>query len=243
MSKHRQFQGCALVTGGANRIGKGISLKLSSLGFDIALHHNASERAAQETAKEIRKQKSRCTIFSCDLNNETQTKSLLTKIARSFPNITLLINNASIFEPSKLLPGSLNTFNRHMNINLKAPYILTCAFAEKCKKGQIINILDTHITQNKTAHIAYLLSKKALESLTHLSATALAPSIRVNGIAPGVILPPKGKRASYLNRLVQDVPLKKKGDIDHITQSVQFLLENDDLTGQIIFVDGGEHLK
>lgn len=119
---------------------------------------------------------------------------------------------------------------------------MTQEFAKVCKKGHVINMIDTNIVKNKTQHLTYLLSKKALLELTKLSAIELAPRIRVNGIAPGLILAPTGKGEGHLLARAKNVPLKKQGSPENIVQSVQFLIENTYLTGQIIFNDGGEHL-
>ena len=231
-----------LITGSANRIGKGIALKLAGLGYNIALHHNNSREAALKTAAEIKRKGGHCEIFAADLGDEQETKALIPAVTAKMPRLTLLINSASIFEPSRLISLDLDNWNRHFSINLKTPYILTSLFANICKKGHIINILDTNITKNKTSYFAYLLSKKSLHELTKLSAVALAPQIRVNAIAPGLILPPAGQKTNYLDRLAKQVPLKRKGEISNITHSVKFLIENDYLTGQVLFNDGGEHL-
>ena len=129
-----------------------------------------------------------------------------------------------------------------MAVHVKAPYILTQEFARLCKAGSIINILDTHITENRTAHFDYLLSKKTLAAFTQQAAVSLAPKIRVNAIAPGLILPPVAEKADYLNRLAKKIPLKRKGNIENITHAVQFLAKNNYITGQVLFIDGGEHL-
>ena len=232
----------ALITGGAHRIGKAIALALADLGYHIALHYHQSKEDALKTATEIRRKGSRCDLFCADLANEHDAKELIPAILAKIPPLTLLINSASLFEPSELASLDIDNWDRHFAIHLKAPYILTSIFAGRCKKGQIINILDTHVTKNKTAHFAYLLSKKSLYELTKLSAVALAPQIRVNAIAPGLILPPTGQSNAYLDRLAKHVPLKRKGELSQIIQSVKFLIENDYLTGQVIFNDGGEHL-
>ena len=232
----------ALVTGASQRVGKTIALKLAAMGFDIALHYQSSIKDAARTAQEIKRSGVRCALFNCDFTKEEETCSLVGAVKEIFPRLALLINNASIFEPSTIKRASLDNFNRHWAINLKAPWILTQTFAKLCRQGQIINILDTHITRHKTKYAAYLLSKKALSELTKLAAVELAPNIRVNAIAPGLILPPANEDKSYLERLAQNVPLKKKGDVDQIAQTIEFLINNPYLTGQIIFNDGGEHL-
>ena len=232
----------ALVTGAAVRIGKGLALKLAELGFQVALHYNHSEKDVREVANLIKKEGGQCATFQCDLSDAEETKLLIGRVKERFSKLNLLINSASIFEKSSLTTDSLDSLKRHFAINFDAPYILTCSFAKECRTGQIINILDTNVVKNKTSYAAYLLSKKALLELTKLSAVQLGPDIRVNAIAPGLILPPTNQNNSYLLKRAQEIPLKRKGDIATITQCLQFLLENHYLTGQIIFNDGGEHL-
>ncbi len=236
------MQDAALITGGAKRIGKEISLLLSALGYDIALHYNHSAAEARQTSLQIQSNGVRCETFRCDLSSEKNVSGLISTVKRKFPNLNLLVNSASIFEKSSLIAGSASALNTHFAANLKAPYILSCQFARACKKGQIINLLDTNISKNKTAYSAYLLSKKSLAEFTKLAAVEFAPNIRVNAIAPGLILPPERKNKDYLERLAKRIPLKRRGHPGQIALTVQFLLENDFVTGQTIFVDGGEHL-
>lgn len=231
-----------LITGGAQRIGKSIALALADRGFDIALHYNHSRSEALKVAQEIRQKGTCCELFACDLGKESQVLLLLEKARKKFPQLNLLINNASIFKPSGLERRELKLLDVHWSINFKAPFILTGEFSRLCRKGQIINILDTSITKNQTEHLGYLISKKALGELTKMSAVMLAPNIRVNGICPGVILPPAGKDNRYLEKRASQTPLKKIGDLKYITRSVEFLVDNEFLTGQTVFVDGGEHL-
>ena len=238
----KRNQEAVLITGSAGRIGKAIALSLARSGYAIALHYKNSTQAATQTAVEIRRHGVRCEIFPCDLSNEYEVKELIPAVLKKLPKLKLLINSASIFERSSLVPLDLKNLDKHLMVNLKAPYILTSVFAERCKKGHIINILDTNVVKNKTAHMAYLLSKKSLRDLTKLAAVALAPNIRVNAVAPGLILPPAGEPAGYLDRLAKQIPLKRKGTPEQIALSIKFLMENDYLTGQIIFNDGGEHL-
>jgi len=234
--------GAALITGGAKRLGKAIALTLAQRGFDIAIHYNTNRNEAEATVKEIERLGRHCRLFAGNLADEDETKSLIPSVRKTFKNLNFLINSASIFKTSGIATRDTALLDAHYAINLRAPYILTAGFAEQCKKGQIINILDTHITKNKTSHAGYLLSKKSLADFTKMSALHLAPRIRVNGIAPGLILPPEGKGPGYLARLAKNIPLRRKGSTRNITQTVEFLLENDYLTGQIIFADGGEHL-
>lgn len=242
MAKKRNAQDVVLVTGGAKRIGKAICLSLSSRGYAIALHYHHSVHEAERTAKAIRQKGGTCELFPCDLSDEQQVTALIPGVLKKFSRLTVLINNASIFEPSTIKSPDLKSFDRHFTVNFKAPYILTSQFARNSRKGHIINVLDTHITDHKTSYADYLLSKKALGELTKLSAVELAPHIRVNGIAPGLIFAPAQAGPGHLEKLAKKVPLKQKGDVSQIVRSIEFLLNNPYITGQIIFNDGGEHL-
>lgn len=242
MAKKLKTQGSVLITGAAKRIGKAICLFLASRGFNIALHYNRSSREAKTLSEEIRSKGVRCEMFCCDLSDTKQANTLVSDVHKKFSDLNVLINNASIFEPSTIRSASLSLLRRHFAVNLDAPFILTSQFAKKCKNGHIINILDTHVAQNTTQHSTYLLSKKALGNLTQLSAVEFAPHIRVNAIAPGLILPPEQESEDYLERLSKKIPLQKKGDVDQIAYAIHFLLNNPYITGETIFVDGGEHL-
>ena len=237
----KMYPQAVLLTGGAKRIGRAICLKLSSLGFAVVLHYNHSKQEALKVAEDIRREGGSCELLACDLNRPRQVMTLIKKAKKIFPGLNLLVNNASIFEPSELKTATLNSLDRHFNINLKAPFILTQNFAHLCQRGHIINILDTNITKNWSEHFTYLLSKKTLYELTKLSALALAPDIRVNAVAPGFILNPVPKSGKS-SRVIGDIPLKRRGNVEQITECIEFLIKNDYLTGQVIFNDGGEHL-
>jgi len=231
-----------LVTGAAKRIGKAICLSLSSFGFTIALHYNRSSQAAKKLSDQIRNSGGQCQLFRCDLSDEKQTHQLIANVRKTFPDLNVLINNASVFEPSTIKNSTGELLREHFAVNFNAPFILTSQFAKKCKKGNIINILDTHIAQNTTQHSTYLLSKKALYALTQMSAVEFAPNIRVNAISPGLTLSPAQKSSDYLDRLSKKIPLQKKGNVGQITHTIAFLLNAPYITGQNIFVDGGESL-
>lgn len=234
-------KGTVLVTGGAQRIGKQICLFLAQKGFRVALHYSRSRHAANATAQEILSQGGTCKTFASDLSNPNATRALIRTVKKSFPDLNLLINNAAVFAPTSD-KNYAESFEEHMLLNLKAPYILTFEFSRLCSSGQIINMLDTRVTQNDTQYLAYTLSKKGLMDWTELSAAALAPRIRVNAIAPGLVLPPSGKDLSYINKLAQRIPLKHKASMENILKAVEFLLDNRDMTGQVLYIDGGRHL-
>ena len=239
MSTHKS----ALITGGAKRIGKAIAVHLAENGFDIALHYNTSKAEAEETAKEIKSKGQNCILFQCNLSNTKDSLSLTDKVKQSFPSLSLLINNASIFEKRSFLNTDLDFFENHFNINFKAPFFLSQCFAKSVKEGHIINFLDTNITRDRTKYFVYNLSKKMLSEFTKMAAIELAPNIRVNAVAPGPILPPSNGEKEYLERKEENIPLKRWGNVSEILQSIDFLLKNKYLTGQCVFVDGGEHLR
>ncbi len=230
------------MTGGAKRIGQAIAIALAGAGYDIAIHYNSSRPEAQETAALITRQGVRCEIFPCDLQRETAVRALIRQVQTRFPDLNVLINSASLFRPSGLSSADLPSFHGHFSVNLIAPYLLSCEFARLCKTGHIINLLDTDIVKYRTSHFPYLLSKKALAEFTQMAAVALAPKIRVNGICPGLILPPADRSEKYLNKRALGIPLKRRGDPRQIAKAALYLLESEFLTGQFIFNDGGEHL-
>lgn len=232
----------ALITGGAKRIGRAISLHLAKKGFDIALHYNTSTKEAKETILGIKNLRRKCKLFQCDLSNISTVLKLIKKVKKQFPNLSLLVNNASIFEEGGLIETDPTLFEKIFNVNFKAPFFLSRDFAKGFKKGHIINILDTNIKRQKTKYFAYTLSKKLLYELTKLSASELAPDIKVNAIAPGAILPPKGKDKNYMKMRAKNIPLKHTGGINDILKGIDFLLENNFITGECLFIDGGENL-
>ncbi len=236
------FRGTVLITGAAKRLGRAMALHLAKMGFSIALHFHSSRKEAIFLQKQIQENGGSCTLFFCDLENENAVEYLISKVSKKHPDLCVLVNNASIFEQAALKKTTSAFFDRHFKINFKAPYLLTRDFARFVKSGQVIQILDTKITKNLFAYSAYTLSKKALAEFTKMAALELAPQIRVNGIAPGLILLPKGKDENDLHALVEKIPLKKKGSEKVVMQALEFLIENEYITGQILFVDGGQHL-
>ncbi len=237
----------ALITGGAKRIGREISILLASQGFDIAISYNKSKSEAQKLAREItQKYQVNYAIFAADLCDQNQAKNLINAVQRSFPHLNLVINNASIFNKSKFLDGSDHEMITNLNVHFISPLIIAKEFAKKApSNSQIINIIDKNIVRYDTQYFYYLLSKKALGELTKMLSLQLAPHIRVNGIAPGFILDPIDQKLdkSEMEKIVKKIPLQRKGNPKNICQSVDFLVNNDFINGQIIFVDGGASLN
>lgn len=234
----------ALITGASKRIGKAIAEHLAEKGWNIAIHFNSSEKPAEVLVNDLTAkfpiQKFRA--FKANLSNIHEVFKLIPKVLKEFGEIDLLVNNASVFDSGYLRATSLELYEDQMNVNLKAPFFLMRDFAVVCKKGNIINFVDTRVTSNKSNFTAYSLSKKGLWNLTQMAALEFAPDIRINAIAPGVTLAPEDKDENYLLNLAQNIPMKKPGGINPILRSVDFILENDYLTGQLIYADGGENL-
>lgn len=231
-----------MVTGAAKRIGAHVALHLAQAGYGIALHYHHSKLEAMSTAKAIYKTGMRCELFYCDLEDEAQTLQLVPQVFKAFPNLNVLINSASIFIPNQFGAVDLALFKTHWNINFRAPYILTCAFARLAKKGQVINFVDANVVKYKTKYADYLMTKKALLEFTKMAAVQWGPRIRVNGISPGMILAPVNHQQDDRSKRARRIPLQRTGNPRNILQSVQFLMENDYLTGQVIANDGGENL-
>jgi len=230
----------ALITGAARRVGKVMALHLASQGWNIAIHYNTSESEARLFCDELTRAypNQQFEIFKADLNAPDEVEMLIPRVVQKMLGIGLLINNASLFEPSKLCKTSTEFLDRQMNVNFKAPFILSRNFAQTYKNGVIINFVDTRIVTNQSNSI----SKKALWELTKMAALEFGPDIRVNAIAPGLTLPPEEKGEDYLLKLAEKVAMKRPGGLEPILKSLDFILNNDYLTGQLLFCDGGENL-
>ena len=231
----------ALITGAAKRLGRAVALHLADQGYNIALHYNSSKADAMNTAQAIYKKGARCELFACDLADEGVVSVLLPKVHKAFPGLNVLVNSASIFVPNRFGDEDLTLFKAHWDINFKAPYILSCAFSRLVKQGQIINFIDTNAVKHATRYADYLMTKKAMYEFTQMAAVQWGPRIRVNGISPGMILPPVHRPDDRKAR-ADKIPLRKTGHPKYILQTLQFLLDNDYITGRIITVDGGEQL-
>lgn len=234
----------ALITGAAKRLGKEMTLHLASLGWNIAIHYNTSDTEAgifrNELAESFPNQQFE--LFKADLSHSGEVEQLIPTVIEAMGTIDLLINNASVFEPAKLSLTLTELFDRQMNVNLRAPFILTRNFANTCKIGIIVNFIDTRIVSNKSNYAAYTLSKKALWEMTKMAALEFGPHIRINAIAPGLTLPPEEKGEEYLWKLSENIAMKRPGGLKPILISLDYILNNDFLTGQLLFCDGGENL-
>ncbi len=240
----------ALITGSAKRIGKEIALNLASKGFDIAISYNNSQNEAQQLSKEIQEKFNvQCEIFQCDLSKKDDTKKLIDKVLTEFPNLNLLINNASIFNKSNFFEDESELEN-NFAIHFLSPQILCKEFAKNIlakniKNAQIINFCDKNIARFETQYFYYLLSKKLLAQFTKMLALQLAPEIRVNAIAPGFIIEDiyMQENPEIAKKVIEKIPLKRKGEVKNIIQTLNFLIENDFISGQILSIDGAASLN
>jgi NAD(P)-dependent dehydrogenase (short-subunit alcohol dehydrogenase family) len=234
----------AFITGAAQRVGKAVAEHLASHGWNIAIHYNRSSSDAENLAKQLGEKypRQKFATFGANLMNDSQTENLIRQVIAEMGRLDLLINNASVFDPGTIRETSPSFFDEQFGVNLRAPFILTRQFALNCSEGLIINFTDTRITNNSNGFAAYSLAKKALWELTKMAAFELGPDFRVNAIAPGLTLPPADKDEEYLNKLAKKIPMKRAGGLEPILKSIDFILENDYLTGQILFCDGGENL-
>jgi pteridine reductase len=234
----------ALITGASKRIGRALTEHLASKGWNVVIHFNSSEKPAKEL-EELLKSRYPNQHFhrvKANLQSSVEVENLIPKVVLEYGNFQLLVNNASVFDAGFIAETKSELFDAQMNVNLRSPFFLMRDFGAFCKLGNIINFVDTRITSNKSNFAAYSLSKKGLWEATKMAALEMGPEIRVNAIAPGVTLAPEDKDEKYLHQLSQNIPMKKPGGVKPILRSIDFILENDHLTGQLLFADGGENL-
>lgn len=234
----------ALITGASKRVGKALAEHLASSGWNVIIHFNSSGKEAQKLADSLKRKfpKQNFITIKTNLSKINEVEDFIPKIVEEYGKFQMLINNASVFDPGYINETSLQLFDLQINVNLKAPFFLMKKFANIIGEGSIINFVDTRITNNKSNFAAYSLSKKSLWDLTKMAAVEFAPKIRVNAIAPGVTLPPEDKDETYLQKLAENIPMKKPGGLLPILQSIDYIIQNEHLTGQLLFADGGENL-
>jgi len=236
----------ALITGGAHRIGAAICRTLHSSGFTIYLHYGQSHDAAKHLQQELNSQRDNsCFIFSADLTDSLAATNIRDWLLSHTPQLDLLVNNASCFDATPWQNASQEQWQKLFTINTQSPFFLTQALlpALKKSKGQVINLIDIHVERGLPDHPIYCASKAALKSLTLSLAKDMKGGVRCNGISPGAILwPDHDSDTSVQQEILQKIPMGHLGDVDNITQTVMFLIDNDYVNGQIINVDGGRTL-
>lgn len=235
----------AIVTGGAVRLGKALALALAEHGARLVIHYGSSGGPAQATVRQIQALGSDGLAVQADLSQPGQTPSIVERAAAHFGQVDILVNSAAIFEPGTWDDTTEANWDRHFAINLKSPFFLSQAFAVHVgreRAGHIVNIADWRGVRPGTDHVAYTLTKAALIAMTKSLAQALAPNIQVNAIAPGMILPPPGQDQAYLERWAHQIPAQRVGSPEEVARALIFLLRSDFVTGELIFVTGGQHL-
>ena len=234
----------ALVTGGAVRLGREIALALAREGYAVALHYHSSADKAKKTAREIEKLGVPVYLLQADLREPGQIQSCFTKMAELPQPLAVLVNSASVMPRGDLRSLPVAEWDDTLAVNLRAPWLCAQAAAElmQSRGGIIINLSDSGARKTWTGFPAYAISKAGLEVLTRLLARSLAPAIRVNAVAPGLILPSEDTSPDDWQRLVRRLPVKRQGTPQDVVQAVLFLIKNRYITGETLIVDGGYQL-
>jgi NAD(P)-dependent dehydrogenase (short-subunit alcohol dehydrogenase family) len=240
------FPKTALVTGAARRIGRAIALDLAAHGFGIGVHYHRSPDAAEALVAAIKAKGGRAVALRADLGRESETALLIASLAETLGAPTLLVNNASLFERDDALTATRASWDAHMEANLRAPFVLSQEFARHLPAdadGLIVNMLDQRVW-NVTPHFtSYTLSKAGLWTMTQTLALALAPRVRVNAIGPGPVLPSSRQSQAQFDRQVASVPLRRSAKLEEICAAIHFMIAAKSMTGQMIALDGGQHLN
>ncbi len=232
----------ALVTGGAKRIGRAVACALAAEGVNVVVHYRSSASEAEELATKLQTGGVQAWTVRADLEDAGEAGNLLDRAVELAGPVDILVNNAAIFPESRLADFDVADLHANINVNAVAPALIARKFAAQGREGAVINLLDCRIDDYDEEHVAYHLSKRMLFDLTRMMAVEYAPKIRVNAVAPGLILPPEGKDEDYLASLASTNPLNRYGSPDDVTRAVSFLLRSPFVTGQVIYVDGGRHM-
>jgi NAD(P)-dependent dehydrogenase (short-subunit alcohol dehydrogenase family) len=235
----------ALVTGAGRRSGRVVALGLAKDGFAVAVHFNRSEKKARAVVETIVDSGGRAALVRADLGHEEQVKGLIGEANGRLGALGLLVNNASVFEDDRADTATRESWDMHMEINLRAPFVLTQAFAAQLPggaSGSVINLLDQRVWNLTPYFLTYTLSKSGLWTLTRTLALSLAPDIRVNAIGPGPVLPSARQSAEAFAAQAGATPLGRNVEAEEILGAVRFILATPSMTGQMIALDGGQHL-
>jgi NAD(P)-dependent dehydrogenase (short-subunit alcohol dehydrogenase family) len=245
----------ALVTGAARRLGRAMALELARAGHDVAVHYSGSMAEAEATAQDIRALGVRAVTLQADLIVEDQMQALVPRAAAALgAPITVLVNNASIFEYDTLASATRNSWDRHLESNLRAPFVLTQALAaqvsdpvtddlgEPVAQGLVVNMIDQRVHKLTPEFMTYTIAKMGLWALTRTSAQALAPRVRVNAIGPGPTLQGARQSAEHFAGQRAATILGRGADLTGICDALRYLLGARAVTGQLLCVDGGQHL-
>ncbi len=245
----------ALVTGGGARLGRAMALYLGQRGFDVAVHYASSADGAEEVVAELQGMGRQAVALQADLLDEAATQALLPASVKALGGpISVLVNNASIFEYDSLQSATRESWDRHMESNLRAPFVLTQALAaqapdpvndangEPVAQALVVNMLDQRVHKLTPEFMTYTIAKMGLWALTRTSAQSLAPRVRVNGIGPGPTLKGHRQSESHFDRQRKATILQRGADPAGITAALGYFLDASAVTGQMLSVDGGQHL-
>ena len=234
-----------LVTGAAKRLGRAIALDLASAGWNVAIHYNGSSAEAEQVAAEIRAKGMKAALVQADFAREQEIAAVVPAAAKAIGPLTALINSASLFENDDWRSATRQSWDDHMEANLRAPFLLAQMFAKQLpreEKGNIINIIDQRVLKPTPQFLSYSLSKAGLYWLTTTLAQGMGPNIRVNAVGPGPTLKNPRQSDADFNRQRDATLLKHGADPADICGAVRYLLSADAVTGQMLAVDGGQHL-
>ena len=233
----------ALVTGAGRRIGHAVALALARVGAKVVVHYRESEEQAELTAEEVRMLGSTAWTIQADLLDHEQVDGLITRVQKLAGPVEVLVNNASIFPQSSLLDMDGLDLATNIQLHGLAPLVLSRSVYAQGVAASIVNLLDTRVHDYDCDHAAYHLSKRMLLSLTKMMALEFSPEVRVNAVAPGLILPPPGMTEDYLEARRDSNPLKEIGTVEEVAEAVVYLARARFITGEVLHIDGGRHLK
>jgi len=233
------------VTGAGARIGRAIALGLAERGWAVAVHYHRSDEAAARTVRDIERGGGRAVAVPADLADESEVETLVARAAETLGPVTCLVNNASVFEYDDASSVTRQSWDLHLDVNLRAPFVLTQQFAAQLPPGEaghVVNLVDQRVWRLTPAFMSYTLSKAGLWTLTRTLAQALGPRIRVNAIGPGPTLANSRQSPDDFQAQVDALPLRRGPALEEFAAAVAFLLEAGSVTGQMIALDGGQHL-
>ncbi len=230
----------AIVTGGVVRIGRAAAVHLAKRGFGIALHYHGSTDAVPEAIEEIRSLGVACRGYACDFTDLAASEKLIETVVADFADVELLVNSAANFIEENVQQTQTQTLADTFHINLLSPYLLMREYKKLVNRGSIVNILDERILRTVPTFAAYSVTKVGLAHLTRMAAVEWGENVRVNGIAPGLILPPAGANDDYLKREAKRIPMKAHGLVDDILRGLDYLIDSPFVNGETLFIDGGQ---
>ena len=235
----------ALVTGASDRIGAAIAMALATAGYSVVVHYRSDAKGAEAVRTRIRNGGGRAEVLQADLGDRMQRTKLIEQAGTLFGPLTVLVNNASIFEPDSAVDVTEELWDKHFAIHAEVPVFLARDFAAQLPdgvEGNIVNMIDERVLTPSPAFFSYYLSKSVLWTATRTLAQSLAPAIRVNAIGPGPVLPNSRQSQAEFDASVEVLPLKRHAGPEAIARGVVTLLSFPALTGQMLALDGGEHL-